>query len=284
MQDNFAVFILSHGRAGNIKTLKMLKKGNYTGKTYIIIDNQDEQGEEYKKLYGEENVIVFDKQYYKSISDYGDNGGNDSVVLWARNACHDIARGLGLKYFLELDDDYSSLDYRRIEGNKLAAYKAQNLDELFTCFIKWLDDSGAMVIALSQAGDFIGGAKSKRFSEKVLRKAMNAFFCDVDKRFQFYGRINEDCTMYTLLGRQGKLILSVTEAMIVQTITQKNKGGLTDIYLETGTYTKSFYSVMYSPSCVKVAAMGSKHKRVHHKINWNACAPKILSEKWRKRE
>ena len=54
MQDNFAVFILSHGRAGTIKTLKMLKKGNYTGKTYIIIDNQDEQGEEYKKLYGEQ--------------------------------------------------------------------------------------------------------------------------------------------------------------------------------------------------------------------------------------
>ena len=132
------------------------------------------------------NSIITDKQYYKSISDYGDNGGNDSVVLWARNACHDIARGLGLKYFLELDDDYSSLDYRRVEGNKLAAYKAQNLDELFTCFIKWLDDSGAMVIALSQAGDFIGGAKSKRFSEKVLRKAMNAFFCDVDKQFQFY--------------------------------------------------------------------------------------------------
>ena len=39
--DNFAVFILSHGRPDHIKTLKALQKGHYTGKTYIVIDNED---------------------------------------------------------------------------------------------------------------------------------------------------------------------------------------------------------------------------------------------------
>lgn len=40
---SFAVFILSHGRANNIITIQALKKSNYTGKIYIIIDDEDEQ-------------------------------------------------------------------------------------------------------------------------------------------------------------------------------------------------------------------------------------------------
>lgn len=284
MRDDFAVLILSHGRAGNIKTLKALKDGNYTGKIFILCDDQDDQLDDYRRLYGD-MVVVFCKAHYIGVSDYGDAGGNNSVVLWARNACHDIARELGLKYFLELDDDYNAFNYRVIENGKiLRAYVPRQLNRLFGAMVKWLEDSKALVVAMTQAGDFIGGAKNKRLQEKVLRKAMNCFFCDVDKPFQFFGRINEDTSMYTTLGRQGKLIMSCTDLSVVQTITQKAKGGLTEIYLETGTYTKSFYSVMYCPSCVKVAAMGDKHKRVHHKINWNACAPKILSDKWKKRE
>ena len=31
-------------------TLEALKSGNYTGKTYIIIDDEDNQANEYKKL------------------------------------------------------------------------------------------------------------------------------------------------------------------------------------------------------------------------------------------
>ena len=38
--------------------------------------------------------------------------------------------------------------------------------------------------------------------------------------------------------------------------TQKNKGGMTDIYMSQGTYVKSFYTVMMMPSSVKVGVMG----------------------------
>ena len=50
MRDDFAVFILTHGRADNMATAKMLKKTNYTGKIYFIIDNEDEQAERYKSV------------------------------------------------------------------------------------------------------------------------------------------------------------------------------------------------------------------------------------------
>ena len=41
MRDDFAAFILSHGRANNIKTVKALKEGNYTGKWYFLLDDED---------------------------------------------------------------------------------------------------------------------------------------------------------------------------------------------------------------------------------------------------
>ena len=65
---------------------------------------------------------------------------------------------------------------------------------------------------------------------------------------------------------------------IVQKETQSNAGGLTDIYLELGTYVKSFYSVIAAPSCVKVALMGDKQMRLHHAVTWKNAVPKIIRE------
>lgn len=53
-------------------------------------------------------------------------------------------------------------------------------------------------------------------------------------------------------------------------------GGLTDAYLDSGTYVKSFYSVIAVPNCVKISAMGSKDLRIHHKVDWNKAVPKLL--------
>lgn len=44
-----------------MKTLKTLEKCGYTGKWYIICDNEDKTLQDYYTNFGEENVIVFDK-------------------------------------------------------------------------------------------------------------------------------------------------------------------------------------------------------------------------------
>lgn len=66
--------------------------------------------------------------------------------------------------------------------------------------------------------------------------------------------------------------------------TQSQKGGLTELYLQTGTYVKSFYTVMTMPSSVKIGAMQSSNPRIHHKIDWNLTVPKIIDERHRKPE
>lgn len=281
MRNDFVVFILSHGRADKIKTLQSLHKGNYTGKTYIVIDNEDQTADEYYRLYGD-RVIMFDKLDIAKRFDTGDNFNERRTIVYARNACFDIAEKLGVNYFLELDDDYTSFMYRKIKDNKLIGIECRQLDRLFEKMVDFLEESNAITVALAQGGDFIGGADSGTFKKKILRKAMNTFFCKTENRFDFVGRINEDVNTYTSLGSKGKLLLSITDACITQMQTQKNGGGMTDVYLDSGTYLKSFYSVMYSPSCVEIGVMGGTSMRIHHQVNWNHCVPKIINERYKK--
>lgn len=281
MREDFAVFILSHGRADNVKTFKTLKKQGYAGKIYIVIDDEDEQEPLYYKKYGDQ-VYKFCKQKYIDITDTMCSEEFRKVVVYARNAAWDIAAELGLTYFCVLDDDYTMFENRYIEGRKLKTYKFKNLDNVFESFVQFLDTSKSITVCMAQGGDFIGGSKSGTFRKGLLRKAMNVWFCRTDRPFKFMGRINEDTNMYVTYGQQGRLMFTVTHADVVQTQTQKQKGGLTDVYLNDGTYVKSFFSVMTAPSCVKISTMGDKHMRIHHNIDWEYCTPKIINEKWKK--
>lgn len=148
--------------------------------------------------------------------------------------------------------------------------------------MRYLDKSGAITVAMAQGGDFIGGAQSGNYEKRVLRKAMNSFFCDTKKPFQFVGRVNEDVNTYVSLGMRGNLILTACDVSLSQMTTQKNSGGMSDVYIDSGTYLKSFYTVMIAPSCVKVGMMGDKHLRMHHKISWDNCVPMILDERHRR--
>lgn len=280
--EKFAVLILSHGRADNMKTLKALNEQGYTGRWYIVIDNEDASAKEYYARFGQDHVIMFDKLEAAKRIDIGDNFPERNVVVIARNVCHDIAASLGLEYFLELDDDYVSFDFRYIEGDKLKASRIKNLDLLFDYMLDFLDESGAVTVAFAQAGDYIGGAESGTFKKGLLRKAMNSFFCRTDRPFKFFGRINEDVNAYVKLGSEGKLFFSICDVGLIQTETQQSSGGLTEAYLDLGTYVKSYYSVMYCPSCVKIGIMGGNDYRIHHQISWRNAVPQILDEKWKK--
>lgn len=277
----FAVFILTHGRANNVKTVKTLKKGGYTGKIYLVIDNEDEQEQEYRRIYGEQ-VIEFNKREAAKTTDVMTPSRKRNAVVFARNECWKIAEELNLTHFCVLDDDYNEFLFRYKDGKKLKSIKVDNLDEVFECFCDFLDSSGAITVCMAQGGDLIGGVESGNFNKKLIRKAMNVWFLRTDRPFKFIGLINEDTNMYVSLGGIGKLMFTVTDIEVNQTQTQKNGGGLTEIYKEDGTYVKSFYSVMARPDCVKVDIMGVKHARMHHSVEWNYCVPKILNEKWRK--
>lgn len=280
--NDFIILIISYGRANNLKTLDTLKKYNYKGDYRIICSDDDKMLNEYKKQFTDK-VVVFNKEKIKPNFDIGDNINDFRVAVFARNALWSIAKKLGYKYFIELDDDYTSFNYRVNSKGKYNTKntKIKDINYIFKILLDYFKKINAKTLCIAQAGDFIGGKGCSVFTKGLARKAMNFFICSTDRPFNFLGRINEDVTTYVNLGNKGELFFTICELSLTQEITQTNSGGFTDVYLNEGTYVKSFYSVMYNPSSVKVGLMGAKYNRLHHKVNWNKSVPKILDEKYK---
>lgn len=285
---NFVAFILSHGRADRVVTYDSLKKSGYTGRIVIVLDNEDPSAPEYISRFGSENVVIFDKAAIAETFDEGVPGDRRTIV-YARNACFDIARKLGYRYFIELDDDYTVFEWRF--DNRLRYITKDkavcNLDAVFDIMLDFFKKIPAKSIAMAQGGDYLGGgAGGKGKQLRTKRKAMNSFICDTERQFTFLGRINEDVNTYTRNTSTGDLFLQIQQVCLLQKQTQSNAGGMTEVYLDSGTYLKSFFTVMYQPSSVKVRTMGNEYvnqKRLHHRVNWMLTAPKILKEKFKKK-
>ena len=273
----FVVFILSHGRPKNVKTYKTLKKHGYSGDIVIVIDNEDETADEYKAAF--KRVYQFDKLAVSKTFDTMDKQKDRRTIVYARNVCFDIAKELGYTHFIELDDDYTGFEHTGCSEAGIPWCKNDKLDKTFMLMCDFLDDTQVLTVAMLQGGDLIGGRdinKVRRFSK--CRKVMNSFVCRTDRPFQFIGRINEDVNTYTRLGNIGKIFISTPYINLVQTVTQSSGGGMTGVYLDLGTYVKSFYTVMLAPSSVKIGVIRDANIRIHHHIDWDKTIPKILKE------
>ena len=282
--NNFAVFILTHGRPDRVSTYKTIKRQGYTGDIYLIVDDEDPTLSQYQDIYGDE-VIVFSKDDVVQYTDDIDLYGGRKSVVYARNACWGIAKDLGLDYFLQLDDDYQYFAHLFTSDLKPQFDFISNLDGLFNLIFSYLNTATNITcLALAQGGDFIGGVENNSFAKTIgtKRKVMNSFFCSVDRPFHFIGILNDDVNTYVTLGNGGMLFLTLIQVRLQQHETQQQGGGLTDLYLESGTYVKSFYTVMMQPSSVHIYEMGVNHKRLHHKIIAKYTYPLILSEKHKK--
>jgi hypothetical protein len=280
-QTNFAAFILTHGRPDNVITYDQLRKQGYTGRIVVVVDDTDTRLAEYREKFGDE-LVVFDKRAIAKTFDTADNFDDMRTIVYARNACFDIAKRLGIRYFVQLDDDYTHFSFRFSDEHKWVTKDiiVRNLDRIFAAFIRFLKATPTKTIAMAQGGDFIGG-KAGRFGSKITmsRKAMNSFFCDSLTPIQFRGRINEDVNTYTCDATTGSLFFTHNQVALNQKQTQSNSGGMTDVYLASGTYVKSFYTVMMHPSGVRVKTIhGQAHTRLHHAVNWKKTTPMILRE------
>lgn len=280
-KDDFAVFILSHERADTITTVDMLMKNRYTGKWYVVIDNLDRQSKKYKSRFGN-HVIVFDKKEYAKKTDLGDNGNDLRIGVLARNAIIDIAKEKGFKYHLQLDDDYKALNFRYLKNGKLSYKPVKELNKLFEISINFLKNTDVTCFSFAVGGDLIGGKDNKNYWDGLLRKCMNTFFIKSEKHFYFNMRMNDDVSTYVLRSIVGDVFLSCMYVQISMSNTQSGDGGMTDIYLDSGTYWKSFYSLMCAPSCCGIRVMNTKNKRIHHYVKKDNCFPKIIEEKYKK--
>lgn len=279
---DFAVFILSHGRADTITTYKALRDGGYTGRTYVVIDNEDDQEDLYRQKFGDD-IIQFDKRDYLEKTDLGDLDTDRRIGVFARNFIQDEAKRLGYKFHLQLDDDVHGFTYRFAQGKVLRALHCSHLDEVFSGMVEYMKETPITSLSFALSAYNMGGVDGS-INEGMTRKTMTTFLMRADDLQYFHMRMNDDITTSLINGMRGKLYYSYLPIEVEVDKTQVKAGGMTDIYQKNGTYRKSFYSVMCCPSCVKVSAMGITDYRIHHTISWNNAVPKLLSERWCKHE
>ncbi|MBR6113479.1 MAG: hypothetical protein IKP79_03100, partial [Bacilli bacterium] len=189
MRHKFGIFITCY-KDTEITTLTTMKNIGYKGPIRLIVGTDDPKLEEFKKLYGD-LVYVFDKKdiekRYKVDLMLSNSDKIYNIIIFAKFACYECAKEMGLDYWQQLDDDYTGWSIRHVEfepntkKEELKTYpfrdadtgKEQVYEQVVDLMIDVLDSNPKFCcIAFAQAGDFIGGASSfYRIHGK--RKVMN---------------------------------------------------------------------------------------------------------------
>lgn len=280
-EKRFAVFILSHGRAKTISTPDALINCGYTGEYFVVIDNEDDDEPLYREKFGDK-IIQFDKRDYVKLTDLGDTDDDRRIGVLARNFIQDEAIKRGYRYHLQLDDDIHGFTYRYIKGDSLKAKTIRRMDDVFEAMCSYLDTTPITSLSFSLAVFMVGGINNDAFFKGLIPKTATTFLMRADDLNYFHMRMNDDMTTAAINRMRGKQYYTIMQLMLSVDGTQVQSGGMTEIYVDNGTYRKSFYSVMCIPSAVKITAMGITDYRIHHEFHWNNIAPKLLSESYRK--
>lgn len=275
MRNDFAMFILSHGRAGNVITIGTLQRCGYDGRIYIVVDDEDEQRERYIAEYGAGNVIVFLKQQYLENVDTISITGERKSAVFARNAICDLAKEMGLKYFGMWDDDIDNLLYRYDDSGVLRKKNIINLSCIFNAMICFMENTGTDCMSFTNAGGLIGGVQG-RFSECLRRQAANTYIIKAGSYSPFVGLFCQDMNYSLRKASVGQLVFELENICFYTPERGTNNGGLNESYKKTNWHFVNFHAVVCNPSVVKI------NKNLKNTIDWKKSFPCIISERWKK--
>lgn len=288
------IFILSHNRVNDCPTLTMLNKLNYNGDYKIVVDDKDNQLNEYKSKYLT-NLLIFNKDAYLYKNDIG--YGRDKIIkespFYARMYIDEYAKENNLGNYIVMDDDIKNLKirYPNYIENKLPTYRINDFNKLLECLFDFMNNENIYALSFAHQGMFIGGINSFN-EEKILSKrvASNIFLFNSNRQLNWKTIFYDDFNTCISNGKLGKLIFTIpyicteTELQGGQLIKQNKvkDNGMGLAYKNTTQFERSLFSVLIEPSCCKL-------KEVKTSNNWWASLnvdntfPKIISSYYKKR-
>lgn len=290
MREDFAVFIITYKRPNSQLTYDALKRCNYTGKIYFVVDNTDETIQQYIDNYGVKNVMVFDKNHYINSDEY-DNGTNKAVfatALYARRAVEDIAHSFGLNVFVMADDDISDFIIRCPINNKLHRFPIKDFDTVLNLYFDLLQDNVACV-GFGMNRSYFGGVGAfspERLSKKVIPS--NFFIRNANIPVKWTAWTFEDDITQYCSASDGVLWFSVPYIQQISSAFAdvSGSGGNVELYQTSSHYEVCFTEVQYVPSAIKVKCksltdlMSVENTALIRQQN--NCFQKLVSDKYRR--
>ena len=264
--DELKIFILSHKSPYKCETLDTLKRLNFKGKCFILIDDEDDFVEEYKNIY-KDNLIIFHKKDYYDKVDLGVQTSNlpsTSHPVFARNAVEDIAKEMNLDYYILADDDISDFKYRIPihEYRKLPVLNVHNIDNILSLYVEFMFNYNIYCIGACTPNFYIGGYEKIVSVDYITRICISNFYI----RNLRVGNIKwimpiDDYTTSIINGVHGRLFFTLypLEVIVRPQYTQKGankKDGMVDFYKNTTSFERSYCSYMVTPSFINVKLEG----------------------------
>ncbi len=285
MSNELVVFICTHGRPNKQYTYEALKKCGYTGKIILVLDDTDKTIQTYIDIYGADNLIVFNKNYYINSDRYdnGDNKLHDKCILYAKRAVEDIAKSMNLKHFVIADDDITNFVIRYPNSTKLCTYNIDNLDLILDCYVELLHNNVAGV-GFGYSKSYFKGKETFTYKYLSNRSMPYQFVirnADVDVNWTSW--FGEDDITELCSSALGNVWLSIPYVMqVMKAIGNTNTdGGMVDVYKEYDTFKLNFNIVKYCPGKTRMMRYNNKYTVAKKSVN---CFPKIISEVYKKYE
>jgi hypothetical protein len=268
------IYIISKGRP-QCYTAKVLKKINYPGKWFIVLGNNDETINEYKKIWGEDRIIIFDWFSQIKKTKFLDNFFDKlpSGASPVRNATRDISYSRGELRHWQFDDDYVNFGYFSFKEKKFKTIKDGKILEYFLFKITEF----GYKINLPNVGFSLAHETYPEEASNFSKRIFNAHNLNNLNFVEWEGRLNDDLINAIKVYKFGQSEFSFKFLNTKPFETQKVKGGLTDIYKDYGTVLKTMYAILYEP---KVTKLVIKFGRYHHETDWKLITPKILDYKY----
>lgn len=277
MREDFAVFIISHGRADRVETYDMLKNTGYTGKIYIVLDDEDKS--DYQARFEADSILYYSKAQYREETEVC--RVVDGCATYARNAVEHLAKEMHLKAFMVADDDLLRLRYRYDEAGVLKSLSIkQGLDDILSAYIDFIIENSVACVSFGTANIYMKGIRPEAVSNN--RLPFNCFIRNAEYDWTWKAEIYEDAVTDILESWNGDFAMQLPFVQCdMCPMDVGAKGGMTDVYTAISQYEKNFPVLIYAPSCVRLGL--GKRNFIYSVANKNAF-PKLISSGNKRKE
>lgn len=274
------IFIPSYHRPHNIKTATFfISQGYDPKKIHVVIDNEADDKIEYEeecKMQGFQ-LHVFDMAEARMRYDYVHRPSKSRRSAGqARNMFYDIAKELGIDFYIVIDDDTNHYEFRPFgKYNRMA--KMKEIRNVFARVKEMMQKRHIGLFGLSQTGEMFENADTKPIRNKV----MNTTF--VNTKYIYRGERgvqDDDTSQFVTIQNEGYFTGSIRNGIVLhQTLSATATGGLTELYNECKLFNKALVCVIQFPSAITAERQVMNGGRLHHRIKSRYLIPKILKGK-----
>lgn len=248
-----AIFICTHGRPDKQITLKALRDAGYTGKIYLVLDDEDNTRPYYHDNLGMcDDFVFFNKQAIIDCTNTTSYPPNRKTILYAKNACEQFAKRDGVDCFVICDDDIPGFRYRYIEdGSCKSQTITKNMDKVVDSYYEFLKFTKTSATSFGMAQFYFTGKEC--FSNEALQKWRIPYtfvFRNADFTVDWVSDYGEDITTAIEQSRHGQFQCALPYVQMNLSPMGVGDGGMVELHKDT--FKLAEYGHIWHPDCEQI--------------------------------